>query len=480
MRAELTASASLLILFGLIGCSSESGTGPDPAGSGGSAVGPGSGGASASSGASGETSAVGSGSSTGSVAAGTGGTDGSSSTSTTSTGGQSSGPPPLVHDVEDTGEDCPEPPLPAFSELESISHLPDPFEMASGDRISSVSDWRCRRAEIKAEIEKYGAGEKPGKPGTFEASLSGNTLSIKVGEGGSSFTITAPINRPAGAPNGPIPAIIGVNSPTGSLPAQVFSSRGIATITFNSDQLMSNGFSGGSRTDGNFYKLYPGTTAGSMIRWAWGISRIIDALEMLPEANIDTKHIAVSGCSFQGKIALYSGAFDERIALTIPHESGGGGTISWRYSDMLEKRDKTEVENLLHAQGAPWYAAALMQFNNAPDKLPYDHHELMAMVAPRALLAIESTAIARMGAEAARVDALAAREIWAALGVPFRLGASEENTNHCVWHNGFTPDLEAYVDRYLLGKEDVDTDILRSKYTIDTDTWIPWETPTLQ
>jgi hypothetical protein len=85
-----------------------------------------------------------------------------------------------------------------------------------------------------------------------------------------------------------------------------------------------------------------------------------------------------------------------------------------------------------------------------------------------------------MGAEAARVDALAAREVWTALGVPLRLGASEENTNHCVWHNGFTPDLEAYVDRYLLGKEDVDTDILRSKYTIDTDTWIPWETPTLQ
>ncbi len=216
-----------------------------------------------------------------------------------------------------------------------------------------------------------------------------------------------------------------------------------------------------------------------MIRWAWGVSRIIDALEALPEANIDLKHLAVSGCSFQGKIALYSGAFDERIALTIPHESGGGGTISWRYSDMLEKRDNTEVENLLHAQGAPWYATALTQFNETPDKLPFDHHELMAMVAPRALLAIESTAIARMGAEAARVDALAARRIWTALGVPNRVGATEENVNHCSWHDGFTPDLEAYVDKFLLEK-DVDTDILRSKFSIDEATWIPWETPTLQ
>jgi hypothetical protein len=91
---------------------------------------------------------------------------------------------------------------------------------------------------------------------------------------------------------------------------------------------------------------------------------------------------------------------------------------------------------------------------------------------PRALLAIESTAIARMGAEAARVDALAAREVWAALKVPDRMGASEENAKHCVWRDGFTPDLEAYVDRFLLGKEEVDTDILRSRFDIDRATWI--------
>lgn len=386
---------------------------------------------------------------------------------------------PTVYDVEDTGADCPKPELPEYASLPEVAYLPDPFLKANGERMTRKDEWRCRRAEIRAMLEKYDVGEKPGKPSTFEASLQGNTLNITVGEGGNTIQLTAPIARPAGAASGPIPAIIGINTPTGSLPSNIFSSRGIATITFNSDQL-APGFGGSTtRSSGNFYKLYPNTTAGYMIRWAWGVSRIIDALEQLPEANIDLKHIAVSGCSFQGKIALYAGAFDERIALTIPHESGGGGTISWRYSDMLEKRDNTEVENLLHAQGAPWYAEALMQFNNNPNKLPFDHHELMAMVAPRALFPVESTAIARMGAEAARVDALAAREIWTALGFPFRLGVTEENTNHCVWHDGFTPDLEAYVDKYLLDK-DVDTDILRSKFNIDTDTWIPWETPTLQ
>jgi hypothetical protein len=153
---------------------------------------------------------------------------------------------------------------------------------------------------------------------------------------------------------------------------------------------------------------------------------------------------------------------------------------------MLEKRDKVEVENLLHAQGGstnfPWYAQALRQFNDAPNQLPFDHHELIAMIAPRAVLMIESSQIPRMGAEAARVDALAAREVWKALGVPDRMGATEENISHCQWHPNFTSALEAYLDRFLLGKQDgISTDILRSKYTdVDRAKWIPWTTPELK
>lgn len=388
---------------------------------------------------------------------------------------------PLVYDKEDTGASLPKPPLPEFSALPSIPYLPDPFTRANGARITTREEWRARRAEIKAMLERYDVGEKPGKPTIFKPSLDGNKITITVGEGNNTFDMTATINRPAGAPDGPIPAVIGINTPTGSLPSDFFSKRGIATITYRADQLAPGMFAGGGgRNSGNFMRLYPESTAGYMIRWAWGVSRIIDALEKLPEAKIDVSRLAVTGCSFQGKIALYAGAFDERIALTIPQESGGGGTISWRYSDMLEKRDKTEVENLLHAQGAPWYAAALTQFNNAPDKLPFDHHELIALIAPRAVLMIESTLIPRMGAEAARVDALAAREVWKALGVPDRMGVTEEKIGHCQWHPGFTPALDAYLDKFLLRKKDVNTDILRSKFTdVDRAKWFPWTTPDL-
>lgn len=393
---------------------------------------------------------------------------------------------PLVFQHEDRGAGLPHPAMPAFSELPSIPHLPDPFLMADGQRMRARDQWVRRRAEIKAQLEHYDVGTKPGRPPILEAALEGNVVRITVGHPGNTFSMTATISRPAGAPNAPIPVLIGENSPTGSLPPALISSRGIATITFKAGEVAPTSFGGINYASGNFAKLYPDATAGYMIRWAWGISRLIDALEQLPEAKLDLSRIAVTGCSFAGKAALYAGAWDERIALTLPQESGGGGTISWRYSEMLEQRDKVEVENLRHAQGGsadfPWYARSLRQFSTAPEKLPVDHHELIALIAPRAVLMIESTQVPRMGAEAARVSALAAREVWAALGVPDRMGVTEEDTPHCRWHAGFTPDLEAYLDRFLLGRPDApSTDILRSKFTnVDRERWIPWRRPSLR
>lgn len=390
--------------------------------------------------------------------------------------GGTTGPMPLVYEKEHTGANCPKPPLPAVAGLTSCKYLPDPFEWsdASRGRIKTRADWRCRRAEILEEILKYEGGQKPPKPEKFEATLSGSTIKITMGVGSNSFSMNVTIKRPGNAPKDtPIPAIIN----KGSLNYD-FAGKGIAEISYSQGDVTGSNMFGDYKT-GNFYKLYPSTDAGYMVRWAWQVSRIIDALELLPEAYIDTKHLAVSGCSYQGKIALYAGAMDERIALTIPHESGGGGTISWRYSDMLETRDKTEVENLKVAQGASWYSNALREFTKIPDKLPFDQHEFIALCLPRAILCIESSKIARMGAEAARVDAVAARKVYSAFGIEDRIGVTEANVDHCTWSSSYTPDLDAYVSKFLLGKE-VNTKILRSKFTsVDTTTWIPWSAPKL-
>ena len=63
--------------------------------------------------------------------------------------------------------------------------------------------------------------------------------------------------------------------------------------------------------------------------WAWAIHRAVDYLTTLTE-EVDPKRIAAVGHSRLGKTALLATAFDERIALAIPHQAGCGGTAPSR------------------------------------------------------------------------------------------------------------------------------------------------------
>lgn len=390
------------------------------------------------------------------------------------------GPLPLVFDRENTGSACAEPPLPPLAELPEIPTLPDPFLSADGTRITSPADWRCRRREVAAQVQRYEMGEKPGRPSLFSASLQGDTLSITAGEAGGSVTLSVPINRPSNAGPGPLPAVIGVGARTGSLPADVFDARGIASMGFNVQQLASQ-FPG--RGDQPYNRVFGADTdAGAIIAWAWGISRIIDALEEVPEAGIDTSRLAVTGCSFAGKVALYAGAFDERIRLTIPEESGGGGTATWRVSED-ERARGTDTENLSTAQGTAWYGRNLPEFNAAVTRLPFDHHQVIGMVAPRALLAIESSSpyYPRLSHVSTFTSGAAAHRIWQALGVPERMGMTQVSTDHCQFPASQRRALEAFVDRFLLDRDEVDTRVLESDaITPDLARWAPWETPVLE
>ncbi|HSY24004.1 MAG TPA: hypothetical protein VK841_17870, partial [Polyangiaceae bacterium] len=170
-----------------------------------------------------------------------------------------------------------------------------------------------------------------------------------------------------------------------------------------------------------------------------------------------------------------AGAFDERIALVIPEESGGGGEAAWRFSSTL-----TGAEDLDHAQGTAWYAANLLQFTNADaPKLPYDQHELVAMVAPRAILAVENTAIAYLAPEAEEVGMRAAMEVYKGLGIPDRIGFTQTAaTAHCAFPSSQAPDVQAFVDKFLLGKT-ANTSIAKTSYTTNLATWVTWSTPTL-
>ena len=127
------------------------------------------------------------------------------------------------------------------------------------------------------------------------------------------------------------------------------------------------------------------------------------------------------------------------------------------------------------------FAQNLKQFRNvdAP-KLPIDMHELVAMVAPRAILAIGNTGIDRLGSEAGSVSMKAATELFKALGIPDRIGFTQTAASaHCAFPSSQTADVAAFVDKFLLGKTSTDTAIAKTPYNTDLARWITWTTPQL-
>ena len=365
---------------------------------------------------------------------------------------QNNKPIPLVYEVENTGADYALPVMPTVADLPVIRELPDPLE-----GVEDFSDWSRRRSEIAAMIQHYGIGQKPAvnKEEQVKARMDGDTLIVDVTVGGETLTLRSAIRYPKEGV-APFPLMIGTSGI--SLPRQIFDERPMATMTYRESQVNSYSqfFRRGNKTRGDyeFDRLYPELKDnGAYSEWAWGLSRLIDGLQQLgPEVTkIDTEHIGVTGCSYAGKMALFCGAFDERVALTIAQEPGGGGAAAWRVSHTM-----TEVESLERTD-YNWFMES-MRDNFKGDsvyRLPYDHHELCAMICPRALLLLGNPDYKWLADSAMQVSAEAAHKVWERFGIGDRMAWDIIGGHpHCVLHESQYPIVESFIDRFLLGKEE--------------------------
>ena len=378
---------------------------------------------------------------------------------------------PLVYDKEYTNDNFQLPGILPIDKLPEIATLPDPFAWADGSgRSTDFKDWKRHRFEIAHQLQHYELGMKPVTPrDSIEAILNNDTLRVIVHENGEVLLLTAPIKYSEG--NGPFPAIIGIGRSTGALPEQLFDKRKIAQITFDFTQVMSHTQKRGNEPINRLYLEQ--TEMGSYCAWSWGISRLIDGLEKVEKkSRIDLSHLAISGCSFAGKMALFAGAFDERIALTIAREPGGGGVNAWRVSETLEN-----VETLGRTNYA-WFLESMRQFaGKNVNRLPIDHHELAALIAPRALLVLGNTDYEWLAEESNYVSCQAARMVWKAFGIEDRMGFSIQGGHmHCMLPKSQYPEVEAFIDKFLLGKTDVDTFVTKADMFEDMDylKWMPW------
>ncbi|KAF8198342.1 hypothetical protein K438DRAFT_1759712 [Mycena galopus ATCC 62051] len=376
---------------------------------------------------------------------------------------------------------------PTIPSLTSYSNtaLPDPFTFAGGTKVVTTADWACRSAEISTLLQQDELGTMPGTPQSVTASFSGTTLTITVTDGGKSIsfapTITYPTTGTAPFPGktltGDPKAIIGIGGISFPAPA------GVAIINFNNDDMALENDST-SRGVGKFFQLYgTNASAGAMMAWAWGVRRIMDALEKTSAARIDTTRVGVSGCSRDGKGALVAGAFEPRIVLTIPQESGSGGTDSWRLSDsILANGTDTQTASEIIQENV-WFSTNFNQFaQTSVNKLPFDHHLLMGMVAPRALFVIDNIGYDWLGPFASYGAMVAARTIWTAMGVPTAMGFSQAaNHSHCVFPSTQQAELSAFVNKYLLGQSTVNTNFTDTagnyQFVIPNAQWAPWTPP---
>jgi glucuronyl esterase-like protein len=388
--------------------------------------------------------------------------------------------PPVVTTgyPENTGADCE---VTAADTRPSSANLPDPFLMHDGTRITTKAQWTCRRAEIKADIERFEIGPKP-EPPTVAASLAGNTLNVVVTTAAGSITLSSNVTPAAG--DAPHCVAIGMNGNSSLI-------NGCTEVPFMHDQVVTYNQNGTINLNDPFYTVYPElrNQVANYAAWSWGISRIIDGLEQVKDQlNIDMSKVGVHGCSYAGKMALFGGAFDERVALTVAQESGGGGINSWRLSQSFSDRTGVQIEKIDNTNYS-WFLQSMRGL--APNTLPHDHHELVAMVAPRAFVTFGNRNYEWLGDESGYKSLLAAQQVWSALGASAQFGYDfTTDHDHCSAAPSQVNTANTFVNKFLLG-QDADTNIAiapdpnphvagQPVYDLDQTKVIDWQTPTLQ
>ena len=384
---------------------------------------------------------------------------------TTATGG--SGGAATGGFVENAGASCASTAAPLLSA--DNKKLPNPFVMHDGTMMTSKSQWECRRNEIKTDLEKYEIYTKQ-DPGTVAATLSGKTLTVKITTTSGTMSLTSAITGSGSC------VLIGLDT----FPSLV---TGCTIIPFTSNQVVQNMQNSNQYQTDPFYKVYPSLWGkiGNYSAWSWGISRLIDGIvQVASQLNVDPTKIAVHGCSYAGKMALFGGALDERVALTVVEESGGGGIDSWRMSQEFTDRTGTQVEKIDNTNYA-WFMSSMKSLD--PYKLPHDHHELIGMIAPRAVIILGNPGYDWLGDESGYKSTLAAVEMFKAMGVADHIGYDfTGGHSHCGPPAAQTASVATFVNRFLKGTSTSSNVAIKptgTSFNLDETTAIDWTTPTL-
>lgn len=280
----------------------------------------------------------------------------------------------------------------SVDDLPIRTQLPELMRLNDGTKVDSLEGWHQRRSELRSLLMYYQYGEMPPRPHTV-AAVEIRKRKYKHGPGTTeSMTLVINAQRQS-APlrmrvlmflphdvneRGRCPVII---REEGTLDGNEFVpkllERGYIFIEYARHDLDPDK----KNVVGTAQQAYPDYDWATLSVWAWGGMRVVDYLES--RDDVDMSRIGITGHSRGGKMALLAGALDDRISLVVPVQSGAGGagcyTMLGPGAESLSMNDKPH-----------WYADRIQMFIGHADRLPFDQHFLKALVAPRALLCIES------------------------------------------------------------------------------------------
>jgi endo-1,4-beta-xylanase len=349
-------------------------------------------------------------------------------------------------------------------DLKAVNYLPDPFTFINGKKVETTTDWSNRRKEIIDLVQYYEYGYMPAAPEAVTASLTGPNVTITIQDKATTASfnarLTVPTVEQCGKP-GPYPVIVSIDFAATAGNA-IYLNAGYAVLSLAYGSIASDN----KEHKGAFYTLYPydvttGHDAGTLLAWAWGASRGIDALIWLSKNNssyantFDLDKLVVTGFSRCGKATLVAGLMDERFGVVNPGASGSGGAAVYRYDSF----GNTPFRSAPFGNVYPWGVSTgcevlgdrirhqghnsnemLARFLNPGriyktntygygERLPYDHHEIIAAIAPRAVLITSADNDYANGAEGDCISVEGAKPVFSFLNASQNLAINLRRTD---------------------------------------------------
>lgn len=310
--------------------------------------------------------------------------------------------------------------------------LPNPLIFANGRAVSSAAQWPLRRAELLRLFTSQMYGQMPPRPAKMRFHVynrEGHALNGKATRTQVAILLNGRNNGPRidlllYTPNGVKhpPVILGINfwgnETISSDPGVRISTRwvesetnpwvdlscvkdhrataacrGIDAHQWPVEEILSRGYALATFYRGDLDRdrtgeiahsiraSYPllqkrGDNFSTIGAWAWGLSRALDYLET--NRSVNPHRVVLFGWSRLGKAALWAAATDQRFAAVISNESGAGGAKLFRHG-------RGETVQMLNKVFPYWFCRNFRKYNGQDTNLPFDQHEMLALIAPRPL-----------------------------------------------------------------------------------------------